>query len=433
MALMATSPSGLAGSKTDRGYIAARVAVDYLAPVSFGPGLTLRVETWVGRVGTSSWTLLAELFDGDAVAARCECVIVAYSYAAAPLPAARPRRAAILGGVVQVVRYVYDCTLRWSDLDAYGHVNNARFLTLFEEARVDLFFAGGRAWGLRPSRTVWSSAGTRSTTCARSTTAAGQDGRRGRPTSGSSCGWRRSGRAGSPSPTSSTATCWRSRARSVLVPFDLTRQLPRADHRRSGPSCAEWVEADRTRSGRDAGRGAGGRRARSWPGWSGSTRAALVRLRPAGAPGVAELWARLPWRARGPDGRRPLGAGMSRWPRPSCCAELRAAAVPRCPPRRDAAWRWPLPRAAQPVGGALPAAEVPPIAVAAAGTLRTAATEGVAGRRGRPAGAAGRAARPCGHRGDQRGRHPGRGAAAAGPGAGPDGLPRQARRSCHAR
>jgi acyl-CoA thioester hydrolase len=45
-------------------------------------------------------------------------------------------------------RYVYHCALRWSDLDAYGHINNARFLTLYEEARVALMFVGGRAWGL---------------------------------------------------------------------------------------------------------------------------------------------------------------------------------------------------------------------------------------------------------------------------------------------
>jgi acyl-CoA thioester hydrolase len=80
MALLATSPSGLAGAKDDRGYIAARVAVDYLAAVEFTPGLTLRVETWVERVGTRSWTLLAEMFDDDTAVARCECVIVAYSY-----------------------------------------------------------------------------------------------------------------------------------------------------------------------------------------------------------------------------------------------------------------------------------------------------------------------------------------------------------------
>jgi acyl-CoA thioester hydrolase len=38
--------------------------------------------------------------------------------------------------------------VRWSDLDAYGHVNNARMLTLYEEARVALMFTGARAVGL---------------------------------------------------------------------------------------------------------------------------------------------------------------------------------------------------------------------------------------------------------------------------------------------
>mgnify|MGYP001228059753 CR=1 FL=1 len=37
-------------------------------------------------------------------------------------------------------RFVYRCALRWSDLDAFGHVNNARILTLYEEARVALLF-----------------------------------------------------------------------------------------------------------------------------------------------------------------------------------------------------------------------------------------------------------------------------------------------------
>lgn len=46
------------------------------------------------------------------------------------------------------MRYHYDCPVRWSDLDAYGHVNNARFLTLYEEARVAMMFVGARAAGL---------------------------------------------------------------------------------------------------------------------------------------------------------------------------------------------------------------------------------------------------------------------------------------------
>lgn len=43
-------------------------------------------------------------------------------------------------------RHTYRCPLRWSDLDAYGHVNNVRFLTYLEQARIDFFdqlVAGG--------------------------------------------------------------------------------------------------------------------------------------------------------------------------------------------------------------------------------------------------------------------------------------------------
>ena len=45
-------------------------------------------------------------------------------------------------------RFTHDAAVRWSDMDAYGHVNNARFLTLYEEARVAMFFVGARAQGL---------------------------------------------------------------------------------------------------------------------------------------------------------------------------------------------------------------------------------------------------------------------------------------------
>jgi acyl-CoA thioester hydrolase len=47
-----------------------------------------------------------------------------------------------------VPRYTYHCVLRWSDMDVYGHVNNARFLTLYEEARVAMMFTGAREVGL---------------------------------------------------------------------------------------------------------------------------------------------------------------------------------------------------------------------------------------------------------------------------------------------
>lgn len=45
------------------------------------------------------------------------------------------------------MRYETAVRVRWSDLDAYGHVNNARVLTLLEEARVDWLFTEGTRRG----------------------------------------------------------------------------------------------------------------------------------------------------------------------------------------------------------------------------------------------------------------------------------------------
>jgi acyl-CoA thioester hydrolase len=39
-----------------------------------------------------------------------------------------------------MVRHIYRCPLRWSDMDAFGHVNNVVFLRYLEEARIDFMF-----------------------------------------------------------------------------------------------------------------------------------------------------------------------------------------------------------------------------------------------------------------------------------------------------
>lgn len=47
--------------------------------------------------------------------------------------------------------YVTEIAVRWSDMDAYGHVNNARTVTIIEEARTEMLFgreAGEVAAGL---------------------------------------------------------------------------------------------------------------------------------------------------------------------------------------------------------------------------------------------------------------------------------------------
>jgi acyl-CoA thioester hydrolase len=42
--------------------------------------------------------------------------------------------------------------LRWSDLDAYGHVNNAEMLRLLEEARIEAFWTTGDSDGDDPAQ-----------------------------------------------------------------------------------------------------------------------------------------------------------------------------------------------------------------------------------------------------------------------------------------
>ena len=47
------------------------------------------------------------------------------------------------------LRHTFHCPMRWSDMDAYGHVNNVVFLTYLEEARVDMLFALGADHGVK--------------------------------------------------------------------------------------------------------------------------------------------------------------------------------------------------------------------------------------------------------------------------------------------
>ena len=45
-------------------------------------------------------------------------------------------------------RYVTQVRVRWSDLDAFRHVNNAKTVTLLEEARVDWLFSEAARHGV---------------------------------------------------------------------------------------------------------------------------------------------------------------------------------------------------------------------------------------------------------------------------------------------
>ena len=41
-------------------------------------------------------------------------------------------------------RHVYDCQVRFSDVDVYGHVNNVKYFEYYQEARIAFFLLARR-------------------------------------------------------------------------------------------------------------------------------------------------------------------------------------------------------------------------------------------------------------------------------------------------
>ncbi|WBB79591.1 hypothetical protein O7606_26165 [Micromonospora sp. WMMD882] len=107
--------------------------------------------------------------------------------------------------------------------------------------------------------------------------------------------------------------------------------------------------------------------------------AAVVRLRSLDAAARTALWGRLPWGVLVSRTVTGPGPGDATVVAADLLAELdRAGAA--LPPRRDDRWRWPLPSVPGRVVETVPGGDLRRVAEAAAGTLRAAATHGVAGR-----------------------------------------------------
>jgi acyl-CoA thioester hydrolase len=125
--------------------------VEYLAPVVFG-ARPLTIELWVDSVGGSRFAVGYEVFDGDTLAARARTAVVPFDLATdtlrrltaeergpltAHLEPATPLRA--LPRLRWTGRdHSYPFTVRWSDLDSYGHVNNVKYYDYIQEARIAL-------------------------------------------------------------------------------------------------------------------------------------------------------------------------------------------------------------------------------------------------------------------------------------------------------
>lgn len=138
------------------GLVVVRHEVDYLAPLSFAYG-TVDIEVWATQVRAASFTLAYEMFhelDGERrVYARATTVLTPFVFATESprrlseaerasldpyLEADGPQRRTTPARVAQTEQGHYPVHVRFSDVDAYGHVNNVKYVEYFQEGRLVL-------------------------------------------------------------------------------------------------------------------------------------------------------------------------------------------------------------------------------------------------------------------------------------------------------
>ena len=140
--------------------------VEYLAPVGHSAE-PLVVSTWIDVLGASRFVVGYEVFDGETLAARARTTLVPFDLAVgrvrrlsaieraafeAYLDPSEPLRPLPKVAVGQGAAR-YPLTVRWSDLDAFGHVNNVKFYDYVQEARVAIMistldWSAGVVWSI---------------------------------------------------------------------------------------------------------------------------------------------------------------------------------------------------------------------------------------------------------------------------------------------
>lgn len=148
----------------DSGVLVVSHQVEYLRPIGFD-ARSLEIAVWVDAIGGSRFWIGYEVFDGTELAARARTALVPFDLERGVLRRLTAGEREVLAGHLAPAEplrplprirsigtgHRFPLTVRWSDLDSYGHVNNVKFYDYLQEARIALINESVH-W---PPETVW--------------------------------------------------------------------------------------------------------------------------------------------------------------------------------------------------------------------------------------------------------------------------------------
>lgn len=151
--LFTHSPDSRVGDLAE-GVVVVRHEVQYVSPLSYRVE-PVTIESWVTEVRAASFTMAYEVYDetdeGRRVYLRAKSVLTPYVFAEERPRRINPVEKEILGrflgedplpdGSVPTAPHLtpeghHALQVRFSDVDAYGHVNNVKYFEYFQEARI---------------------------------------------------------------------------------------------------------------------------------------------------------------------------------------------------------------------------------------------------------------------------------------------------------
>lgn len=149
--MFAAHPEFRGGEDLAEGAVVVRHELDFLTPMTFRKR-PVTVDSWVTEIKAGSFTMAYEVYDetpeGRVVYFRASTVMAAFVFATESPRRISAAEKAVLAQYLEEStprpplpaagspRHVFPLKVRWSDVDAYRHVNNVKYIEYFQEARI---------------------------------------------------------------------------------------------------------------------------------------------------------------------------------------------------------------------------------------------------------------------------------------------------------